>query len=102
MGMIIFLSLIIIIISTINGQWNNIQQQQRQQQQQMFPMFDNNNQIGLQPTFQIPFPQCLTTDAASNILNPSTLQNLFQMKLQEEDRKLKQERIRNDGLNNSM
>ncbi len=102
MRMIIYLSLIIIIFSTVNGQWNNVQQQS------VSPMFGNrfqgrnNNQFRLEPTFRIPFPQCLTTQAASNLLNPSTLQNLFQIKLQEENGKLQQERLRNNDLNNSM
>jgi hypothetical protein len=61
-----------------------------------------NNGFQTQSPIQIPFPQCLSTDLASNWLNPSTLQNLFQTKLQQEDSKLKQERVRNDGLNNSM
>jgi len=105
MRLIIFLSLIITIILTINGQLQNIQQQQ---QQRILPMFRDNSQIGnnnqfpLQTTLRIPFPQCLTTDTASNLLNPSTLQNLFQIKLEEEDRKLKHERMRNNDLNNSM
>jgi hypothetical protein len=95
--------LIITIILTINGQLQNIQQQQR-----ILPMFRDNSQIGnnnqfpLQTILRIPFPQCLTTDTASNLLNPSTLQNLFQIKLEEEDRKLKHERMRNNDLNNSM
>jgi len=102
--MIIYLGLVITIISTINGQWENIQQQQR-----VLPTFGNqfqgrnfNNQIRLEPTVRISFPQCLTTQAASNLLNPSALQNLFQAKLQEENGKLQQERLRNNDLNNSM
>jgi hypothetical protein len=101
--MIIYLSLIIIIFSTVNGQWDNVQQQR------VSPMFGNqfqgrinNNQVRLEPTFRISFPQCLTTQVASNLLNPSTLQNLFQIKLQQENGKLQQERLRNNDLNNSM
>ncbi len=103
MRMIIYLSLIIIIFSTVNGQWDNVQQQR------VSPMFGNqfqgrinNNQVRLEPTFRISFPQCLTTQVASNLLNPSTLQNLFQIKLQQENGKLQQERLRNNDLNNSM
>jgi hypothetical protein len=107
MKMIIYLSLIIIIISAINGQWSNIQQPQPQQQR-VFQTFGNNfqndmrTQIRLEPSLRIPFPQCLSTEAASNLFDPSTLQNLFQLKLQQEDAKLKQERVRNDDLKNSM
>ena len=57
--------------------------------------------MGLQSTMKIPFPQCLSSDMASKVLNPSTLQDLFQSKLQDEDRKLKQERLRNDDIMNS-
>jgi len=95
--------IIIIIISTINGQWENVQQQQR-----VLPMFGNQfqgrniNQIRVEPTIRISFPQCLTTQAASNLLTPSALQSLFQIKLQEENGKLQQERLRNNDLNNSM
>ena len=97
--MILYLSLILVIISTINGQFGNVRQS---------PMFRdnlpivNNNQLGFQQPFLIPFPQCLTTDIASQVFNPSALQNLFDAKLQDEDRKLRHERIRNDDLNNSM
>lgn len=65
------------------------------------PIVDN-NQLGFQPTFRIPFPQCLKTDIAPKLFNPSTLQNLFQIKLQDEERKLRQDRLRNDDMNNSM
>jgi hypothetical protein len=103
MRMMLLISLIIAIIASINGQWETIKQQQR-----ILPMFrddlpvGNTNQFQLQTTFRIPFPQCLTTETASALFNPSTLQNLFQIKIQDEERKLKQERTRNDDLNNSM
>jgi hypothetical protein len=128
MKMILFLNLIIIVISTINGQFGNIPQQRTSPMmfrdnppimndnrfgniphQRTLPMMfrdnppiGNENQFGLQSTFRIPFPQCLTTDISSKLLNPSTLQNIFDIKLQDEDRKLKHERLRNDDMNNSM
>lgn len=104
--MIIYLSLII-IISAINGQWSNIQQPQPQQRggiQTYGNNFrnDKRSQVRLEPSSRIPFPQCLSTEAASNLFDPSTLQNLFQIKLQHEDAKLKHERARNDDKKNSM
>lgn len=71
------------------------------------PPMRNMLSSGFNPQFQspaiprIPFPQCLTTQTASNVLNANTLAAIFQTKLQEEDSKLKQERLRNDNLNNS-
>lgn len=107
MNMIINLSLIIIIISAINGQWSDIVQQP--QQTRTFTTFgnkfqaDNLNQVQFQsPSIGIPFPQCLSTQSASALLTPSTIFSIFQAKLQQEDAKLKQERVRNDGLRNSM
>jgi peroxidase len=103
MNMIINLCLIIIIISTINGQWSDVPQQQRQ----FFSSFGNNFQadnlspVSFQPSFGIPFPQCLSTEAASALLTPSAILNIFQTKLQQENAKLKQERVRNDGLKNN-
>jgi len=113
----LFLCLLIIFISTIDGQGSMFQPMQDAlpMQQVSFSTptdFTPNNQfVGqnninngfqAQSPIQIPFPQCLSTELASIWLNPSTLQNLFQTKLQQEDSKLKQERVRNDGLNNSM
>jgi hypothetical protein len=99
MRIILFLGFIIL---TTNGQFQSFQQQR------MLPMLQNNVQPGfndglrLQSGIRIPFPQCLTTERASEILNPTTLLNIFQMKLLGEDRKLRQERVRNDDANNSM
>ena len=99
MRIILFLGFIILVT---NGQFQSVQQQQ------MVPMLQNNfqprfnDQPSLQSGIRIPFPQCLTTDRASEILNPTTLQNIFQMKLEGENRKLRQERVRNDGANNSI
>lgn len=50
---------------------------------------------------RIPFPQCLSTERTASLLNANTIAGIFQVKLQDEDRKLKQERIRNDNLNNN-
>jgi hypothetical protein len=102
MRMILFLSLIIVIISTINGQFGNVQQVRTSSMFQDNLPIVNNNQLGFQSPLLIPFPQCLTTDIASQIFNPSVLQNLFDTKLQNEERKLRHERLRNDDLNNSM
>jgi hypothetical protein len=99
MRVILFLSFIIL---ATNGQF------QQRDQQQMLPMMQNtfqpdfDNGLQLQSAIRIPFPQCLSTERAASILNPSTLLNLFQTKLQAEERKLRQERVRNDDLNNSM
>lgn len=96
--------LLSLVIAITNGQWQGSQQQT----QRVFPMPQNNFQtsiasgLRLQSDIRIPFPQCLTTDRAASILNSETILNIFQIKLQEEDRKLKQERSRNDILNNSM
>jgi len=108
----LFLCLLIIFISTIDGQGSMFQPMgdALPMQQVSFTTPNNqfvgqnniNNGFQAQSPIQIPFPQCLSTERASIWLNPSTLQNLFQTKLQQEDSKLKQERVRNDGLNNSM
>ena len=48
----------------------------------------------------IPFPQCLSSDSVSSLLNPGNLDQLFSRKLDDEERKLKQARSRNNDLNN--
>ena len=77
-------------------------------QQQFIPLMQNTFSNGFNPEFQspavfrIPFPQCLSTERAADLLNANTIAGLFQVKLHDEELKLKQERIRNDNLNNSM
>jgi len=56
----------------------------------------------LEPDISIPFPQCFTTESAPSFLNPKVIEHIFDMKLEEEDRKLTQERNRNLNLNNGM
>jgi hypothetical protein len=115
MRSILFLCLFISIISIIDGQWDDIEQQRILPMQQVsflrpqnnannIFMFRNqmDNGFRLQSDIRIPFPQCLSTDAASSLLTPESLQKLFQIKLQEENGKLKQDRVRNNILNNSM
>jgi hypothetical protein len=60
-----------------------------------------NKDMSFRTEFSIPFPQCVQTDAAAKILHPSSIQQLFQVKLQQEEAKLKQERTRNNNLRNS-
>jgi len=81
--MILFLSLFIIIISTIINA--------EHQESSIF-----------QSDIPIPFPQCFTTESAPSFLNPRVIEHIFDMKLEEEDRKLTQERNRNLNLNNGM
>ena len=47
-----------------------------------------------------PFPQCLKTESAKELLQPHDIQLLFEKKLTEENSKLTQERNRNINLNN--
>ena len=108
-ALIVFRVLCVFILA-INGQFNPAQQisgfQQSSfsqmpnsmgngQSNQFIPQNINNN------GFRIPYPQCLSTDIAGSLLTPSALQSLFETKLQQEERKLANERARNTGLNNS-
>lgn len=100
MRMIGFVCLIFSVITMINGQQGPMFF--LQQQQRTLPVsFRTGPPFFSQSPARIPFPQCLDSSTASSILSPTNIQNLFQIKLQEEEKKLKQERVRNDNLNNS-
>ena len=58
------------------------------------------NRFSFRSNNLIPFPQCLSTDSVSSLLNPSNLEQLFSRKLDDEERKLQQARNRNNDLNN--
>jgi hypothetical protein len=89
--MTIFLSLFIIIIIILDAE---------HQVSSTFHKRDINNAVEFQPDVPIPFPECFTTESAPSFLNPRVIEHLFDMKLKEEERKLKQERNRNNNLNN--
>ncbi len=72
------------------------------QGQSRFDRHDRNNFGQFRSNIPIPFPQCFTTESASAVLQPRLIQNLFNTKLKEEERKLTQERDRNIKLNNGM
>ncbi|CAF0903321.1 unnamed protein product [Adineta steineri] len=112
MRAVILLSLLVAFISTINCQWSTVQQTQRGLPVQQISLVKTigftpntlNNRFILQNDIsrsRIPFPQCISSEQSQVLLNPSTLQKLLHQKLQEEERKLKQERVRNDGLKNN-
>lgn len=98
MRMIGFVSLILSVVVVINGQIGQISSQQ---QRTSSMLSKNSPPLVLQSSVRISFPQCLNSPLVSSLLNPTNIQNLFQIKLQEEEKKLKQERLRNDDLNNS-
>jgi hypothetical protein len=85
------------ILAVINGQGGPIFSQQRTSSK----VFRDSPPMVFQTASRIPFPQCVNSPTASSLLDPMNLQNLFQFKLQEEEKKLKQERVRNDDLKNS-
>ena len=58
------------------------------------------NRVSFRSNNLVPFPQCLSSDSVSSLINPSNLEQLFSRKLDDEERKLKQERSRNNDLNN--
>lgn len=97
MRLIGFVGVILSILSVIDGQGGPIFSQQRTSSM----LFRDSPQMVVQSSARIPFPQCVNSPTASSLLDPVNLQNLFQFKLQEEEKKLKQERVRNDDLKNS-
>lgn len=97
MRLIGFVGVILSILSVIDGQGGPIFSQQRTPSM----LFRDSPQMVVQSSARIPFPQCVNSPTASSLLDPVNLQNLFQFKLQEEEKKLKQERVRNDDLKNS-
>jgi len=50
----------------------------------------------------IPFPQCFKNDRAASFFKSHVIEHIFEMKLEEEEKKLMQERDRNIHLNNGM
>jgi hypothetical protein len=50
----------------------------------------------------IPFPQCFKNDRAASFFKSNVIEHIFEMKLEEEEKKLMQERDRNIHLNNGM
>jgi hypothetical protein len=72
------------------------------QGQSIFHQNDRNNVGKFRSNIPIPFPQCFTTESASAVLQPRIIENLFNMKLKEEERKLIQERNRNINFNNGI
>jgi uncharacterized membrane protein YciS (DUF1049 family) len=88
MRRIIFFSLFIITV-IIHAQ---------EQSPVTFHQHDINN--GGEFHLDTPFPQCFTTESAPPFLQPKVIERIFDVKLREEDRKLKQEQNRNIQLNN--
>ncbi|CAF1039310.1 unnamed protein product [Adineta ricciae] len=111
MRVLIVFSVLCVFILAINGQFNQAQQMPSFQQSSSFSRMPNSMENGQSNQFipqninnngfRIPYPQCLSTDIAGSLLTPSTLQSLFETKLQQEERKLANERVRNTGLNNN-
>lgn len=66
-----------------------------------FSQFSGTNRGIIRSNIPTPFPQCLTTEFAAQLLQPQMVQQIFDAKLTEEDRKFTQELNRNINLNNS-
>ena len=62
----------------------------------------DNKLLQFQSQLEIPFPQCVETEAASMLLQPDSINRLYLAKIQQEEGKLQQERNRNVNLPNSM
>jgi hypothetical protein len=97
------LSLVVVIISTIiNGQSTDLTDRQEipidRNRFNELSHFPTNNRF--QSNILIPFPQCFTSESTMSVINPRSLQDLFQIELKNEEQNLLEESNRNDDLNN--